>query len=657
MTLPTWIGNKLNNRYEITEQLGVGGMSAVYKAYDPNLKRVVAVKLIHSHLSRDAEFIRRFEVEATVVAGLRHPNIVQVYDFAHEGDLYYMVLEYVVGETLQGKLARLSPDGRKLPVEEVIRLTLKICAAIDYAHKNSLIHRDIKPANIIINPDGEPVLMDFGIVKIVGGEHHTATGKVIGTAQYMAPEQIHGERPDHRADIYSLGVLLFEMLSGQPPFQADSAPTVMLKHVNDPVPDILSLSHDTPPAFKAILEKALAKKPADRFQSAGDLGEAIRRVAAKISPPAPAPPPKVVKPPEPRPPAPVQPERTIIEKAPAAPPAPAGRPAPARAETRKGGPKPALFIGGAAVIGLVVVVALLAVIAPRVLGGAGATDPAPTLPIAAVESTATSAPEDVATQAPAAATDIPASPTSAPTASPTPAVTGLSAQILDAYGVSMVLIPGGAFLMGSDAGGDEGPIHSVFLEKYYIDQYEVTNGQYAACVDAGVCEEVNSSELRDPEFAGFPVRYVRWEQAAAYCAWRGGALPTEAQWEKAARGGLPGMLYPWGDEPAGCEIGSANGAQYASCGANTVPVGSFAPNSYGLYDVVGNVWEWTADWYDRTFYEEAPESNPLGPEFGTLRVRRGGSWGYNDDYLRVANRTSVEPVSYVDIGIRCAALP
>jgi formylglycine-generating enzyme required for sulfatase activity len=236
-------------------------------------------------------------------------------------------------------------------------------------------------------------------------------------------------------------------------------------------------------------------------------------------------------------------------------------------------------------------------------------------------------------------------------------VTRLSAQILDAYGVSMVLIPGGAFRMGSDAGGDESPIHSVFLETYYIDQYEVTNAHYAACVDAGVCEEVNPSELRDPEFAGFPVRYVRWEQAVTYCEWRGGFLPTEAQWEKAARGGLDSMEYPWGDEPGGCEPGAANGAQYAACGASTVAVGSFAPNGYGLYDVVGNVWEWTADWYDRSYYGESPESNPPGPEFGTLRVRRGGSWGFNDDYLRVANRTSVEPVGYADIGVRCAAFP
>jgi formylglycine-generating enzyme required for sulfatase activity len=153
------------------------------------------------------------------------------------------------------------------------------------------------------------------------------------------------------------------------------------------------------------------------------------------------------------------------------------------------------------------------------------------------------------------------------------------------------------------------------------------------------------------------MRNVDWDQAATYCEWRGGFLPTEAQWEKAARGGLEGMEYPWGNEPASCDYGAINGAHFASCGAGTIPVGNFAPNGYGLYDIVGNVWEWAADWYDRTFYPESPETNPTGPTTGVLRVRRGGSWGYNETYLRAANRTSVEAVSNTDIGIRCAGLP
>ena len=164
MAQPSWIGYKLNDRYQIEQELGAGGMSAVYKANDPNLKRIVAIKLIHSHLSGNPDFVRRFETEASSVAQLRHPNIVQVYDFNHDGETYYMVLEFVPGESLQERLERLSKEGKKMSVDTVIDLAAKTCDAVDYAHKRGLVHRDIKPANVMLNVQGEPILMDFGIV-------------------------------------------------------------------------------------------------------------------------------------------------------------------------------------------------------------------------------------------------------------------------------------------------------------------------------------------------------------------------------------------------------------------------------------------------------------------------------------------------------------
>ncbi|HUF36970.1 MAG TPA: protein kinase [Anaerolineales bacterium] len=276
MAQPTWIGYKLNDRYLIEQELGSGGMSAVYKAQDPNLKRIVAIKLIHSHLSRNPDFVRRFETEASSVAQLRHPNIVQVYDFNHDGDTYYMVLEFVPGESLQERLKRLNDVGRKLSANEVIDLASKTCDAVHYAHKRGLVHRDIKPANVMLNVQGEPILMDFGIVRILGGTSHTATGAVVGTALYMSPEQIRGEHPDHRADIYSLGVMLYEMVSGKPPYESDSAMTIMMMHLNDPVPDIQNILPDTPPGLKPVIERALAKNPNDRYQSAGEMAAAIR---------------------------------------------------------------------------------------------------------------------------------------------------------------------------------------------------------------------------------------------------------------------------------------------------------------------------------------------------------------------------------------------
>lgn len=278
MAQPTWIGQTLNGRYRIEELLGQGGMSAVYKATDPNLRRVVAIKLIHTHLSNNPDFVRRFEEEAAAVAQLRHPHIVQVYDFNHDGDVYYIVFEFVPGETLQDRLRRMSASDRSLPFNETIQIAASIGDALDYAHKRGLVHRDIKPANVMLNVHGEAILTDFGIVKITGGTQHTVTGAVLGTAQYMSPEQIRGTTVDARSDIYSLGITLFEMVGGRPPFAADSAMSLMMMHVTDPVPDLQQIRPDTPPGLVAIINKMLAKKPEERYQTAAELVGDLRRV-------------------------------------------------------------------------------------------------------------------------------------------------------------------------------------------------------------------------------------------------------------------------------------------------------------------------------------------------------------------------------------------
>ena len=278
MTRPSWIGQTLGGRYRIDDILGQGGMSAVYKAYDPNLKRVVAVKLIHSHLADDPRFLVRFEEEAAAVAQLRHPNIVQVFDFNHDQDVYYMVQEFVAGETLQEILRRLNKTDRRMSLKEALGYVINICDAAGYAHQRGLIHRDIKPANIMVNVHGQAILMDFGIVKITGGEKHTATGAVVGTALYLAPEAIRGEVPDARSDLYALGVTLFEMVSGRPPFEADSAMSLMMMHLNDPLPDLRSLRADIPPALVKVIEKALAKEREGRYGSMAEFAAALRGV-------------------------------------------------------------------------------------------------------------------------------------------------------------------------------------------------------------------------------------------------------------------------------------------------------------------------------------------------------------------------------------------
>ncbi len=283
MSQPSWIGQSLGGRYKIEEILGQGGMSTVYKATDANLKRVVAVKLIHPHLSNDQDFVRRFEEEATTVAQLRHPNIVQVFDFNHDGDIYYMVLEFIPGETLQARLRRLNISDRRLSIEESIKFGIHICEADGYAHKRGMIHRDIKPANIMLDIFGKAILMDFGVVKIMGGQQHTATGAVVGTAQYMSPEQIMGEPADERTDIYSIGVSLFEMVSGRPPFEADSAMTLMMMHLNDPLPDLHKLQPNISDDLVAVIEKALAKKRSDRYQSTAQMAADLKNVIVRQS--------------------------------------------------------------------------------------------------------------------------------------------------------------------------------------------------------------------------------------------------------------------------------------------------------------------------------------------------------------------------------------
>lgn len=273
-----WVGQTIGGRYRIEELLGQGGMSAVYRAADPNLRRTVAVKVIHPHLSNNEEFVHRFEEEAAAVAQLRHPNIIQVYDFNHDSGVYYMVMEYIAGESLLQRLDRIAKAGRRLPFLEVLRYGIHLCDAVDYAHKRSMIHRDIKPANIMLDLNGQAILMDFGIAKILGGQQHTATGAVIGTALYMSPEQIRSERFDHRTDIYSSGVTLFEMVAGQPPYKAEAAMTLMMMHLNQPIPDLRKLRPGVPEDIAGIVEKAMAKEPRDRFQSAAEMAAVMRRM-------------------------------------------------------------------------------------------------------------------------------------------------------------------------------------------------------------------------------------------------------------------------------------------------------------------------------------------------------------------------------------------
>jgi serine/threonine protein kinase len=263
-------------KYRVVARLGRGGMAEVYKAYQPGLNRYVAIKVLHSHLADDEDFIESFEREATVVAKLRQPHIVTVYDFDVEDGRYYMVMEFVEGPTLKAELKERSLQDQIFALPEATRIFSALAGAIDYAHRQGMVHRDLKPANIMFTSDGQVVLTDFGIARIVGATRLTLTGAIAGTPAYMSPEQGQGERGDERSDIYSLGVVLYEMVTGRVPFDADTPFAIILKHINDPLPLPTEVNPDIPEAVERVILKAMSKNPDDRYQSAGQMAKALR---------------------------------------------------------------------------------------------------------------------------------------------------------------------------------------------------------------------------------------------------------------------------------------------------------------------------------------------------------------------------------------------
>ena len=270
--------SKQFGRYEITGELGRGAMGVVYKARDPQIDRVVALKTVPlrgQEPEAETEYRMRFLNEAKAAGRLHHPGIVAVFDVGEESEHQdpYIVLEYVAGEALNRKLAR----EKKIPLAIALQFAAEIAEALDYAHAQGVIHRDIKPGNILITPDGHPKIADFGIAKL-NLAHFTLPGKVLGTPAYMAPEQLAGTSVDGRSDLFSLGVILYAMVTGHSPFQGDSATTVCFKVANrEPVP-ASALDLDLPREIDAVIERAMAKDPAKRFQRGSEFAEAVGRL-------------------------------------------------------------------------------------------------------------------------------------------------------------------------------------------------------------------------------------------------------------------------------------------------------------------------------------------------------------------------------------------
>jgi serine/threonine protein kinase len=261
--------------YRIINQIGQGGMATVYKAYQPSMDRHVAVKVLPSQLAESTEFVKRFQQEARTIARLEHPHILPVFDYGESDGTAYFVMRYLEAGTLKDRMV----EGRPLPINEIDRIFTQLTDALSYAHSHGVIHRDLKPANALVDSDGNLFLTDFGIAKLLesASPRLTQTDAIMGTPAYISPEQAQAQTVDQRSDIYSLGIILYEMVTGRVPFTADTPLAIILKHISDPMPLPSALKADIPAPIEQVILKALAKDPQDRFATAAEFLAAWKR--------------------------------------------------------------------------------------------------------------------------------------------------------------------------------------------------------------------------------------------------------------------------------------------------------------------------------------------------------------------------------------------
>jgi len=550
-------------RYHLIEQIGKGNFATVYRAFDTRLEREIALKILNPSMEGQPEFVQLFKNEARSVAGLKHPNIVTIHDFDETEGRLYITMELLDGEDLCKRIQRDGP----LPLGQVVQIVEKLAEALDYAHLRGLVHRDVKSANINVTEANNIVLTDFGLAKVLAGSVYASSFSgswgASGTAEYLAPECAEGDVASPASDLYSLGIIAYEMLTGRVPFKAESPVVVVRMQADKPPPDPKDFRPDLNAGMRSAILKALSKNPSERQFSVLEFAMELRSGLELYN------------------------ERNIT------------------------------------------------------------------------------------------------------------LTTGVAMEL--------VRVPAGAFLMGSDNEKDpaaldnELPQHKIFLDEYWIGKYPVTVAQFRAFVnstghptmaekegkgwadkgeDWGMVPGANWHHPFGPESSvtnkiNHPVTQISWDDAVAFCQWASTVvedptiqvirLPSEAEWEKAARG-IDGRIYPWGDQ-----LPDDRWCNFYNFHSDTTPVGLYSPKGdspFSCADMAGNVWEWTGSLWgiepekrnDINLYhlDDAPKNSNSREK----RVLRGGSFDQPYDRIRCAFRNASNPEFRVsDFGFRVVISP
>ena len=581
------IGKRIGNYYVIGV-LGKGGMGIVFKARDLSLRREVALKFLPESMSSDEDIVKRFAREARAAARLNHPNIVTIYGVGRHEDTFYIAMEYVEGMALDALIAK---EG-KVDVRRAVEITRDSAEALAEAHAQGIVHRDIKPQNIMLTKTGRVKVMDFGLARVnYENTQLTSSGTSMGTPHYMSPEQWMDSKVDGRADIFSLGVTLFEMINGEVPYNASTPLAIMRKIVDEPTPSLCSVDETIPSLVSDVAEKMMAKDPEDRYGSAAEVVSDLSSFLDSLTKPSAA---------EEAFSAPganltlerldkEETQRRGQERLRTEPSPTAEAQSPEEGGREPASAKTMYWMGGGAAV-------LIALVFVGFMSFGGGGTYAHLFPEA-----------------------------------------------------DFVQISQGTFQMGSlptEAGRDaDESLHRVSLTSgYWISRYEVTQKQWESVMGYNPSNHLGED---------LPVEQVSWEDIQNFIQQINEAdgttyrLPTESEWEYAARAGSSSAY--------GYNVDISNLTDFAWYADNsqgqTHPVGTKRPNAWGLYDMSGNVLEWCQDW--GVAYPYGSVVDPKGPETGKVRIGRGGSWYSPEKACRAADRSATEPTDRGnDLGFR-----